>query len=143
MSFLRSCCFLVLFFVLTMNAATAWGQPGFDITAPTDTIVLVNGVDDGDGAAGAPPAAEGVINALDNTTSKYLNFLDLGSGFTVTPAVGPKVVTALRFYTANDAVERDPASYLFEGSNDGTNFTTIASGSQIWLSSCTIISSTD
>jgi hypothetical protein len=129
MSFLRSCCFLVLFFVLTMNAATAWGQPGFDITAPTDTIVLVNGVDDGDGAAGAPPANEGVANALDNTTNKYLNFLDLGSGFTVTPAVGPKVVTALRFFTANDAVERDPASYLFEGSNNGTTFTTIASGS--------------
>lgn len=129
MSVLRSYCFLVAFVVLTMSGATAWGQVGIDITAPTDVIEIVNGVNDGDGNAGPPPNNEGVANALDDTTQKYLNFLDLGSGFTVTPAVGPKVVTALRFYTANDAVERDPASFLFEGSNDGANFTTIASGS--------------
>lgn len=129
MSFLRSNCFHVAFLVMTMSGVTAWGQVGFDITSPSDLIELVNGVNDGDGNNGDPPANEGVINAIDDTTQKYLNFKDLGSGFTVTPAVGPKVVTALRFYTANDAIERDPASYLFEGSNDGTNYITIASGS--------------
>lgn len=129
MRLLRTFSFLPAFAVTAMTASTVLAQVGFDITQPSDLIEIVNGVNDGDGNAGGPPANEGVANALDNTTQKYLNFLDLSSGFTVTPAVGPKVVTALRFYTANDATERDPASYLFEGSNDGTNFVTIASGS--------------
>jgi hypothetical protein len=33
----------------------------------------------------------------------------------------------LRFYTANDAVERDPANYVLEGSNDGINWSLISS----------------
>lgn len=127
MTLQRSFCALAALAVLGLGAGNASAQG--DITSPTDLIELINGTDDGDGAAGAPPAAEGVVNALDNTTAKYLNFLDLNSGFKVTPGIGESVVSALRFYTANDAVERDPASYLFEGSNDGTNFTTIASGS--------------
>ncbi len=89
------------------------------ITVPGDPIQLVNGVNDGDGSSGAPPAAEGVERAIDGTTQKYLNFLDLGSGFAVTPSLGPTVVTGLRFFTANDAVARDPASYMLEGSNGG------------------------
>ncbi len=110
------------------SASSAWAQGG-DVTSPTDLIELVSGTDDGDGNAGDPPAAEGVEHALDNATQKYLNFLDLNSGFKVTPSLGATVVSALRLYTANDSPERDPASYLLEGSNDGANFTTIASGS--------------
>jgi len=89
-----------------------------DVTMPGDPIWLVNGANDGDGNAGAPPAAEGVSHAIDNYTQKYLNFLDLGSGFIVTPSYGASVVTGLRLYTANDAEERDPASFEFSGSND-------------------------
>src|SRR6185503_7474092 len=57
------------------------------------------------------------------------NFLDLGSGFAVTPGFGPSVATGIRFYTANDAEERDPASYLLEGSTTGSGgpWTPIAS----------------
>jgi len=99
-----------------------------DVTKPGDLIQLVNGVNDGDGNAGPPPAAEGVEHAIDNWGQKYLNFLDLGSGFSVRPSAGLTLVTGLRFYPANDAEERDPASYLFEGLQS-TGWTTISSGS--------------
>jgi hypothetical protein len=87
------------------------------------------------------PVNEPVSNAIDQTTSKYLNFGDTNSaapfigpiGFVVTPSIGSDaagtIVTALRIYTANDHPERDPANYTIEGSNDGANFTMIASGS--------------
>lgn len=99
-----------------------------DVTAPGDEVTSVGG---------ASPDAEQVANAIDNTTSKYLNFgtdNDQNApfvgpvGLVVTPSAGSTVVTGLRFYTANDAVERDPVDYLLEGSNDGANFTQIASG---------------
>jgi hypothetical protein len=79
--------------------------------------------------------------AIDNTTSKYLNFGTDGDqaapfvgpvGLTVTPALGASgtgtIVTGLRVYNANDAVERDPTTYTLEGSNDGTTFTQITTG---------------
>ncbi len=97
---------------------------------PGDSIQLVNGVNDGDGNADPPPGAEGVERAVDDFTQKYLNFLDLGSGFIVTPSVGSTTLGGLRFYTANDAIERDPASYLLEGSNNGTDFTLISEGAR-------------
>ena len=91
-----------------------------DITRPGDPIVAVSGTNDADGNAGAPPAAESEINAINDVGQKYLNFLDLESGFAVTPSANPGKlpVTGLRFYSANDAVERDPASYRLSGSND-------------------------
>ncbi len=93
--------------------------PG-DITVPGDVIVA---------SSNNSPGSEGVANAIDNTPNKYLNFDILNTGFTVTPGVGDTVVTGLSLESANDAPERDPASYTLEGSNDGTNFTQIASGS--------------
>ncbi len=106
-------------------------QPALpDVTSPEDAIVIVNGMDDGDGEAGDPPLAEGVENAINNLSQKYLNFLDLGSGFIVTPAMGPTVISGARFYPANDSVERDPASYEIWGSTAGAEgpFELIASG---------------
>lgn len=100
-----------------------------DVTSPGDEIALVNGTNDDDGDAGDPPGAEGVENAINDTAQKYLNFLDLGSGFTVTPASGFTTVSAIRLYTANDVPQRDPASYRLEGgtSPDGP-FTIIVEG---------------
>ena len=105
----------------------------FDITQPTDEILIVNGQNDGDGSGGNPPAAEGVANLINNNTTKYLNFLDLGSGAIINPALnrttGGNVVTGIRFYTANDAEPRDPASYILEGSHTQSGpFTLISSG---------------
>src|SRR5262249_16020554 len=64
----------------------------------------------------------------DNTAdTKYLNFDKLNTGFTVTPS-GTGIVRGLLIITANDAPERDPTSFILQGSNDGTNFTLIAQG---------------
>lgn len=114
--------------LLTIIAAAPGVKAQTDVTSPSDAIGIVNGTNDGDANSGPPPAGEEVPNAIDNTTSKYLNFLDLGSGFTVTPP-SSTTIQALRVFTANDAAERDPASYLLEGSNDGgASFTTISQG---------------
>lgn len=105
---------------------------GTDVTLPSDPVTLVNGQNDSDTEAGAPPAAETQIHSFDNLTDKYLNFLDLNSGVTVTPAANGgngTVISGLRLYTANDSVERDPASYKLEGSNDGgATWSVISSG---------------
>jgi hypothetical protein len=90
-----------------------------DITRPGNTIT---------GSSTNTPGAEGVTNVIDNSAnSKYLNFDIINTGFTVTPT-GTDVVRCLTFITANDAPQRDPASFTFEGSNDGASFSTIATG---------------
>jgi hypothetical protein len=99
-----------------------------DLTQPFNAIVLVNGTDT-DTSTNAPPAAEGVERSIDNAGQKYLNFLEFNSGFIVTP-LGSTTVNGLRFWTANDAVERDPASYKIEGSTAGAGgpWTVISEG---------------
>lgn len=84
--------------------------PKTNIFSPGDPIILVNGVNDGDGDSGPPPAVETVNHAIDRVTQKYLNFLDLGSGFAATPRFGPAIAQCIRCYTANDVEARDPAS---------------------------------
>jgi hypothetical protein len=91
-----------------------------DVTQPGDPIVPTSN---------NSPGSEGVANAIDNQPTKYLNFDKLNTGFTVTPAVGATVVSGLTLTSANDAVERDPASYLLQGSLDGTTFFDISSNS--------------
>ncbi|HWH71191.1 MAG TPA: immunoglobulin domain-containing protein, partial [Candidatus Sulfotelmatobacter sp.] len=102
------------------------GSP--DVTQPTDPITTI---------AGTTPAAEVVGNAINNNTTKWLNYdaTDTAAPFVgpvgcvVTPAQGSTVLSALRFYTANDSDVRDPADYVLEGSNDGgANYTLIARG---------------
>jgi hypothetical protein len=84
-----------------------------------------------------PPAFNMLVNNVeDNTLDQYENFGTNGSfapfdgpvGFTVTPNAGVAIVTGMRLFTASTHPEDDPADYLLEGSNDGTNFTPIAGG---------------
>jgi hypothetical protein len=115
---------------VTSSVATVTVLSGLpDVTLPGDPITAYqpNG--------GSSPGGEAVTYAIDNNTSKYLNFAAGSSpfvgpiGFVVTPSLGKTVVSVLRFYTANDASERDPADYTLEGSDDGgANWTTISSG---------------
>ena|SRR2546423_9495618 len=99
-----------------------------DVTTPGDPITVVNGISDdatvADGSGNNPPLAEGVANAIDNTTTKYLNFLDFNSGFVVSPTKGARgggtIVRALRLYSANDDSRRDPASFILEGAQSPT-----------------------
>lgn len=102
-----------------------------DVTVPGDEITAVGG---------NSPAGEEVANAIDDTTTKYLNFGTDGdqaagfqgpAGLIVTPSMGSTIVTGLRIYTANDAAERDPVDFHLEGATDGTNFVDIVSGSLV------------
>jgi len=97
-----------------------------DVTAPGDAITPFGGTS---------PVGEEVTHAIDNLTSKYLNFgqntTPFGGpvGLIVTPAMGASRVNVMRIYTANDFPERDPADYTLEGSNDGgSSYTVISSG---------------
>lgn len=96
-----------------------------DVTSPGNPIVATSG---------NSPGREGVENAIDNDfLTKYLNF-DAGvnsgdqvTGLTVTAS--ESIVTGIRFTSANDAPERDPATYELSGSNDGgATFTLISEG---------------
>jgi len=50
--------------------------------------------------------------------TKYLNFGKEGTGVMVEPFYGSSTVVSMQFVTANDAVERDPASWELYGTND-------------------------
>lgn len=85
-----------------------------DVTGPADEVLGVP--NDGDW-----PGAETPNLAIDNNTAtKFLHFKGETepTGIQVTPAVGATVVTAIALTTANDAPERDPASFELYGSNE-------------------------
>lgn len=87
--------------------------------------------------AGTTPGGEPAGNAINRTTTKWLNYdaVDTAApfvgpvGMDLTPSLGRTILSVLRFYTANDSDVRDPADYKLEGSNDnGTTWNTISSG---------------
>ena len=109
------------------------------LSSATDVVAYFDVVDL---TGGTTPVLEPALAAIDDTTSKYLNYgLDgdqsapfLGPvGVIVTPSTGADgsgtIVNALRVYAANDAVDRDPINFTLEGSNDGTTYTLITSNS--------------
>jgi hypothetical protein len=117
--------------LVLVAAAAAHAGPviGLDVTDPADTIVRIDGADDGDGqlttpGGDNPPPNETVENAIDDDDgTKYLNFLDLGSGFQVTlDTYGPAALTGIALTTANDSPARDPASVTITGSNNGIDW---------------------
>jgi hypothetical protein len=83
-------------------------------------------------AAGQYPATQAPAMAVDgNTATKYLNFGNagaasatkgVGTGFYVTPANGPTIVTGIQVATANDFPNRDPLTVSIEGTNATGNF---------------------
>jgi len=74
------------------------------------------------------PSNETAVNAFDgNVGTKYLNFDKQNAGVTVKLNQG-RVVKKFTITTANDAVERDPASYKLYGSNDGVNWILLSEG---------------
>ena len=74
------------------------------------------------------PSNETAVNAFDgNPNTKYLNFDKQNAGVTVKLNQG-RVVQKFTITTANDAVERDPASYKLYGSNDGVNWVLLSEG---------------
>jgi len=78
---------------------------------------------------GSPPFGEDVTKAIDgNIYTKYLNFNRSNTGLIVNTA-RTSIATRMDLITANDFPERDPVNYTIEGSNNGTSWTSIASGS--------------
>ena len=77
------------------------------------------------------PGGEAVQNVIDqNSNTKFLDFNAFdGIGFEVDLLGVSRTAIAMEFVTANDAPERDPTNYEISGSNDGTNYTSIATGS--------------
>jgi len=76
-------------------------------------------------------AADGAANTafLDNGTIADVFSTHAGTEtLTVTPGVGPTIVTGIALSNANDSTSpgtADPQSFLVEGSNNGTTFTVI------------------
>ena len=132
---------VVLGLFVTAQTASAALLTLDDVTTPGDPIQVVNGVSDdttiADAGGNNPPLAEGVANAIDNTTTKYLNFLDFNSGFIVTPTRGATqggtIVRAIRLYTANDSSVRDPASFILEGATSPNGPFTVLAASNVNL----------
>lgn len=113
------------------------------IFVPGDTIV--GGRSDGTnfvtGSAGFGfnqwPSGEVPGFVIDGVGQKYLNFGKEDTGVIVTPSAGSSIATSITLWSANDAPERDPASYSVYGTNStilgaGPNavadFTLISSG---------------
>lgn len=96
-----------------------------------ETAAWVSIIQAGDPVSGFPccnwPAGEPPAKVLDgDVNSKYLHFGKLNTGICVTPSAGAGlVVRALALTTANDAPERDPASFTLEGSLDSNTWTVI------------------
>ena len=106
----------------------------------TDPIIGVDEIRAWNGSS-IPGAGENAARVLDQlSTTKYLNFGEEGAGAIITNSGGPIQVGTMRLTTANDAEERDPASYELWGTNDpiqsvnhsnglgGENWTLISSG---------------
>jgi len=70
-------------------------------------------------SASSSPGNEQAFHGIDgNFSTKYLNFAKLNTGFIVTPSSGDSVVRSISLATANDAIPRDPSSYILYGTND-------------------------
>lgn len=108
------------FLLLLFSLVTVYAQGIFDDSIHTATnFGSVNS-----------PGAEGVQNVIDqNSNTKFLDFnAGDGIGFEVDLLGVSHTAIAMEFVTANDAPERDPDAFEIFGSNDGTNFTSITTG---------------
>jgi hypothetical protein len=105
--------------LLVVMSVPAFGS--LALLSPGDAIIAV----DPDGLVstsrypgGEPPAA--VLD--ENSGTKYLNFAKENTGFIVTPGVA-SVVQSFTMTTANDALQRDPASWILYGTNSAISST--------------------
>jgi hypothetical protein len=87
---------------------------GTSVMTPSNLILAVHA-----GPDSSYPGAENPANLIDGLAdTKYLNFGEENSGFVVTPSAGLTMVQGFQITTANDAQERDPATWILYGTND-------------------------
>ncbi|MFD0964681.1 T9SS type A sorting domain-containing protein [Pseudofulvibacter geojedonensis] len=110
---------LLFIFVLLIFYNSKAQTPIFN---PSMTIVEYNVLNS--------PSGEEVDKIIDgDINTKLLDFDETdGTGFTVDLGGTSRIATSIEITTANDAEGRDPQDFEVLGSNDGTNFTSIASG---------------
>jgi hypothetical protein len=105
-----------------------------DITGAGDTVQGVpnDGVTTGGNDNGWPAGETPDLAIDDDTATKFLHFKGETepTGIQITPLLGATTVNGITFTTANDAPERDPASFELYGSNGAIDgpYTLIASG---------------
>ncbi len=104
--------------------ASALALPAASILSPTDVIIAYNlNADSGH------PDGEAPGNVADgNTGTKYLNFGHRNTGVIMTPSGGAATARSFRLATANDAQERDPASYVLFGTTSAITSTNNSNG---------------
>lgn len=113
----------LLIFSLFIAAFAGNAQALYPIFTP-DMVVTTEGDVDS-------PMGEDVYSIIDGDMgTKFLDFhYSDGIGFTVDLGGTPAAANRLTMITANDFAERDPMNYEIYGSNDGSQFTSIAEGS--------------
>jgi hypothetical protein len=97
--------------LLPILGGTAQAQQIGNVVQPSDHIIA---------SSANEPASEGVANAIDGTSAKYLNFDGATGpcGFVVTPSAGATIVSGLAIQTANDSPNRDPDIMTIEGTTN-------------------------
>ena len=105
----------------TSHATTIFTPGDAILGGASDGTTFFVGAVGGDAGANQWPAAEGPEHMIDGVGQKYLNFAGdesgMAAGAIVTPIGGSSVAGGITFWTANDAVPRDPASYQLFGTN--------------------------
>lgn len=94
---------------------TGTNGTGTPVLTATDPIIAVQLPLSASSSPGNETPAHGIDG---DTATKYLNFGERNTGLIVTPSSGPQVVRSVKLTTANDAIERDPTSWVLYGTND-------------------------
>lgn len=71
------------------------------------------------------PGGEAPEHIIDGVAAKYLNFAKTYTGFLINPSFNEgngSVASSMQLWTANDSVDRDPASYEIWGTNEALDF---------------------
>lgn len=104
----------------SIHAANIFAPGDAVLGGANDGVNFVVGVVGTAGGVNNWPGGEPPTAAIDGVGQKYLNFAELNTGILATPSFnggGGSVVTSMTLWAANDAVERDPASYEVYGTN--------------------------
>ncbi len=107
---------LMLAIVMSAGATSALAQ---DVSNPGDTIT---------GTSTNFPAGQTPVQAIDNSATPSTSTLTGSTPVSPSPPRAAGIVRGIGIITGGDAPERDPTSFLLEGSNNGVDFTMIASG---------------
>jgi hypothetical protein len=112
--------FNVVYLFLVFSVGNLYSQTA--IFNPSMSITPYGNVDS--------PMDEEYWNIIDGqTNTKFLDYNELdGMGFTVNLGGTAAIASSISITTANDFSGRDPRNYEVLGSDDGSNFTSIATG---------------